>query len=265
MEKIGQILKCKREEQKLTIEDVNSSTRIPLKFIAALEEDNVAGFPAELYYYGSLRRYALFLGLNDAELVDAYKLEKASRIKLPVPAKQETRNTTMPSRFWPVFIFMVLCVSLLTFSFINSRLRELNKYAPVKQVHLQPIEKPQLQKKNIKELTKRQARAQAQEAAQVQAPKPKAAVPAEPVSGLKLEIEALDSSWVKVTADGNTVFSTTLEKGVTKVWSAENKFGLVVGYAPGVKVRLNGKTIDVKSAAKQDVSELTLTSQDVKK
>ena len=54
------------------------------------------------------------------------------------------------------------------------------------------------------------------------------------------------------------------EKGLKKEWFANDKFALVVGYAPGVRVRLNGVEIDVRKNAKKDISEMTLGAEDLK-
>ncbi|MCX5781373.1 MAG: helix-turn-helix domain-containing protein [Elusimicrobia bacterium] len=67
MKEIGDILKRKREEKKYSLSYVNAQTHIPLNYISAMEEGSFEVFPAEVYFLGSLRRYAKFLELNDEE------------------------------------------------------------------------------------------------------------------------------------------------------------------------------------------------------
>jgi len=253
MDKIGKLLKDKRETLSLTFDAVNASTRIPLKFLAALEDDNVSGFPAETYYFGSLRRYARFLGLDDNALVEAYKKEKLSNIKQVVPLKQETCST-LSAKFWLVFILSVVLITLGAFLWLNFKIGQINNgtyIKPVVKIHIAPCP-PQAKQptKKIQSLT-------------VPVQKAKKTVETKN-KGLTLEIEAVDSSWVKVTSDGKVQFSTTLEKGLMRQWTADKKFELVVGYAPGVRVKLNGKNIDVRSSAKKDINELTLTEENAR-
>ncbi len=251
MEKIGKILKEKREAQRLTIDAVNSSTRIPLKFVTALEEDNVKGFPAELYYIGSLRKYAQFLGLDDNLLVSAYKEEKANREKPACPPKREP--CAKPSRkFWGYSLVAIAVVFLIAYAWLNIELEKISKQVVVV--------KPRIVHR-VKQAQPKQTAKESRQRAQAAVPKP--AVQAG--KALVLEIEAVDSSWVKITSDGKVEYSAILEKGTKREWTADSKFGLVVGYAPGVSVKLNGRTIDVKKYAKQDISELTLTTEDLNK
>jgi cytoskeletal protein RodZ len=61
---IGEILKRAREARKLSIEDVNRETKISVKVIRALEQDDMDSFASETYLKGFLRNYAIYLGLD---------------------------------------------------------------------------------------------------------------------------------------------------------------------------------------------------------
>jgi cytoskeleton protein RodZ len=66
---IGAELAAKRGERGLSIDQVAASTRIRAEHLRALEADDYAQFPAPVYAKGYLRTYAVFLGLDPAELV----------------------------------------------------------------------------------------------------------------------------------------------------------------------------------------------------
>jgi len=253
MDKIGKLLKDKREALSLTFDAVNASTRIPLKFLAALEDDNVAGFPAETYYFGSLRRYARFLGLDDNTLVDVYKKDKLSIVEQTIPSKEETCSK-LSVKFWLGFILSTVLITLCSFLWLNFKLSQINSH-----IYIKPVVKTQIAPR----LPLGKQPAKKIQALTVPVQKLKKIVEIKN-KGLTLEIEAVDSSWVKVTSDGKVQFSTTLEKGLVRQWTADKKFELVVGYAPGVRVRLNGKSIDVRSSAKKDINELTLTEENAR-
>lgn len=67
--KVGEIFRAKREEQKLSLKEVESSTSIRSSYLQAIEEGNVEKFLSMIYMYGFMRQYATFLGLDIEKLV----------------------------------------------------------------------------------------------------------------------------------------------------------------------------------------------------
>jgi cytoskeletal protein RodZ len=61
---IGELLRKKREEVKLTLEEVHRSTKISMEVLRALEQDDIETFESEAYLKGFLRNYAQFLKLD---------------------------------------------------------------------------------------------------------------------------------------------------------------------------------------------------------
>jgi len=73
----GAVLAAKRGERGLTIQQVSAATHIRAEHLAALEEDDLARFPAAVYARGYLQTYARFLGLDPEPMIQS--LEKESR------------------------------------------------------------------------------------------------------------------------------------------------------------------------------------------
>jgi cytoskeletal protein RodZ len=69
---IGSSLRQARQQRELSVADVERSTRIRAKYLAALEEDAFDVLPGPAYVRGFLRTYAEELGLDGNLLVDAY-------------------------------------------------------------------------------------------------------------------------------------------------------------------------------------------------
>ena len=65
---IGERLKAARESRGLSLEDVASKTRIPLRHLAAIEKGEWDSLPAITYSIGFARNYANAVGLNGAEI-----------------------------------------------------------------------------------------------------------------------------------------------------------------------------------------------------
>jgi len=61
-----------RERRGLTLADAERETKIRQKYLAALEDDNIAALPGPLYVRGFLRNYALYLGVDPDETLEIY-------------------------------------------------------------------------------------------------------------------------------------------------------------------------------------------------
>ncbi len=72
----GDILKNRRRERQLSLDDVARQTRMRTAFLEALEEGRFEEFPAETYVKGFLRNYSEFLGLDSKVLLDIYQQQR---------------------------------------------------------------------------------------------------------------------------------------------------------------------------------------------
>jgi len=76
---LGSILKAARSRAGLSLEEVEQRTKIPLKFLLALEASNYDRLPAEAYNIGYVRCLAECLNLNSEKIVRLYKEERSSK------------------------------------------------------------------------------------------------------------------------------------------------------------------------------------------
>ncbi|MGD8326699.1 MAG: DUF4115 domain-containing protein [Sphingomonadales bacterium] len=72
---LGQRLTDKREELALTIEEISRETRIPERYLKALEEEDFKELPGGVYASAFVRSYARRLGLDEASISAQYKAE----------------------------------------------------------------------------------------------------------------------------------------------------------------------------------------------
>jgi cytoskeleton protein RodZ len=87
---IGDILRDRREELGLELDDAGAALRIKPIFLAALEQGRTADLPGPTYAAGFIRAYAQYLGLDDGRVLDRYKAESDDvqarpDLSLPVP------------------------------------------------------------------------------------------------------------------------------------------------------------------------------------
>lgn len=78
---LGKFLKAEREKRGLTIEQTSSATKIGLKILKQLENDQYSELPALPFVRGFVRNYGKFLGLDGEKLLQEYSsfLDEHSR------------------------------------------------------------------------------------------------------------------------------------------------------------------------------------------
>ncbi len=68
----GKMLKQIREKMGMDLKTISSETKISLKILEVLEEENVSRLPALVYLKGFLRGYAQCLGLDSKKVIEDY-------------------------------------------------------------------------------------------------------------------------------------------------------------------------------------------------
>ncbi|MBU7581129.1 MAG: helix-turn-helix domain-containing protein [Porphyrobacter sp.] len=83
----GASLRAAREAQRLELAHIAAETRIPLRHLEAIEDDNFESLPSRAYAIGFTRTYAKALGLDEVGIVDAVRAELADgAMRRAVPA-----------------------------------------------------------------------------------------------------------------------------------------------------------------------------------
>ena len=80
---IGNLLKDRRKDRGLSIEDVARITKIRAKYLQALENGDYSSFPSEVYLKGFLKNYAKFLDVNQKRALAMYRREREYQQKEP--------------------------------------------------------------------------------------------------------------------------------------------------------------------------------------
>jgi len=93
---IGELLRQEREKQGLTLDDVHYKTKISKNNLRFLENGNFEDLPHRVYTKGFIKNYALFLGLDAQELVDAF--EKTMSFGEDLEREKENLSEDLHSR-----------------------------------------------------------------------------------------------------------------------------------------------------------------------
>jgi hypothetical protein len=107
---IGEVLKRTRTRRKIDIRSVEQQTKIRIKYLRALENEEWDVLPGPAYAKGFLRTYAQLLGLDGDALVDEYRqtveaaldAERAYLFSEPL-LERRRRPGEEPPRGWPVW------------------------------------------------------------------------------------------------------------------------------------------------------------------
>jgi hypothetical protein len=93
---LGATLQRARLDKGLTLEDAERVTRIPKKYLEALESEDYGRLPAPVYARGFLRSYSGYLGLEPNQLMPMFPVGHVDEPQLdPLPQVNEPRTWNM--------------------------------------------------------------------------------------------------------------------------------------------------------------------------
>jgi transcriptional regulator with XRE-family HTH domain len=220
--KPGEILRAEREKQGLSLPEVEAATKIRVKYLEALENDDYQEIPGEIYRVGFLRNYARYLGLDSDALVESYKSLSGDQVASAAPqlqteqVKEQKREAVEKQPFgarrWGkrLGIAAVIAVfALIVLAFAHSVLREKEEPAPPP-----PVTEEEEKEEPADEIQEEE---------------------------VVLDLVCREVCWVRVVADGEESFSGNLQPGDKKTFRAKESIKIRLGNAGGVDVIYNGE------------------------
>jgi cytoskeletal protein RodZ len=268
-ESIGPFLQHARETQGLSLDQVASATRIQLKYLQAIEEEQFAALPEQVFTKGFVRTYARSLGMDEQDVLrrfsrawnEYFGRDQQEDERVQVNMKEEKGGKPNRTVILILIVVMVLGLGLYLSNqqqpippstpeategpSVSSPLpaEEETETPPLPQVLEQPSEQkieseaptvaavPEPPPVDLPRVT--------------DAPKPvKPKTPSvSPTPGpLLMELEATQLTWVVVKSDDREPEEALLQPKQRTSWKAKEQFTLTLGNAGGVRVWLNGKS-----------------------
>jgi transcriptional regulator with XRE-family HTH domain len=101
--RIGSVFREARNRRKIDLSEVEAATRIRVRYLRAIENEEWDVLPGGVYTRGFIRTYAGFLGLDGERLAEDYRksVEGGQRAPAPEPATASSASQS-PGRRWPV-------------------------------------------------------------------------------------------------------------------------------------------------------------------
>ena len=93
---VGEILQRARSDRGGTIDEASRVTKIPRRYLEALEQEDYEVLPAPVYTRGFLRSYAGYLGLEPGKLMPFFPVGHVDQPKLqPLPKLSDRRGSPL--------------------------------------------------------------------------------------------------------------------------------------------------------------------------
>lgn len=266
-ESVGPYLKQVRETQGLSLDQVGSLTRIQIKFLEALEEEDFADLPEEVFVRGFVRTYARSLGINEEDALrrfseaskDYYEKSREEQRRALVKLEEERRG-----KFNRNVVIAISAILLGGLFLLLPRHQQSPPSTSSEETVVSESEPSEIPKPGELE-SGRSSEGEIQNPSVSESPPPEPTSPTVPSEGsppqaqtlgarptaestrltgdpLVLELEATQLTWVVVKSDDEEPHEALLQPGQRATWKANDQFTLTLGNAAGVAVRLNGES-----------------------
>lgn len=248
MDSVGRILYEARTAKGLTLLDAENATSIRASYLDALEQDDYAKMPEEVFIKGIIRNYGNYLGLNGPELVDMYKAQRAGTVIENVKSQgiREVENVKMN---------ISLKQHRSAGSGVSAYQGPSNKKSIAKQILAGALGVVVLvvgyfaMPKAMEFLHSNKEAEPAPAVAVIPAPaetKQEVAEVAPVVEKVVVEMTAHGDCWLEVSADDKSVFEGMLRAKDVKAFDANEKLVVKYGNVGVMEVKVNGEPVSMQ-------------------
>ena len=235
----GRYLQAIRLEKKISLEQVSQQTRIGLRSLLLIEEENHEHLPAEVYVKGFLRSYAKAIGADGDEVIRRYK---SCQEVVQKSTESESSNMVIARGiWWKMLILLVLLVAI-----IGSSLFAVLYFRQAPEADKLSEQKTAVEEQQAVEA---QQNVEEQQAVATQSEPQDLESDAEPVQTVAdrwlLHVTAVEETWLKVIMDEKGATEHLLRSGDQLELEAVTGFNLLIGNAGGIKLTLNDKPVSI--------------------
>jgi len=244
MASVGQELKRERELRGISLKDIADSSKINMRFLRALEDDQLNILPGKFFTKSTIRTYSNYLGLDEKSILNLYyeTIHSKEQELNQVNEKKEKNKILLPKKvkniFYSVIIFIIFLIILSSLFFI-----------------LQEKEPPLPPEKPITSIITSEKIAL-----------PPSTLPAliEEEKELKLEIQFHLKTWIQVYADGRLILNKNMEPGDHFNAKTLNEFRFNIGNAGGFSYNINDKEAKSLGPPGKVIKDLTISLKNFK-
>ncbi len=245
METLGEHLKRRREEQGITLEDIESVTKISLAYLRDIEEDRFDSLPAPIFTLGFLRQYAQCIGLDPEDVVLRYRLE-VRKEGAPSPEEMAGKSWSIKRRaFW----ILLAMLGGLVFLWVFLSPGDTRKQERVRSIRFPRTTERELKKQQLRqELNMGSGSAEQGNGLPGGATQPREGTQAtnrfQDTGPVALTLQAVRETRVTVILDGQAAQSQLLRAGDRVSWQANKSIQLEIGNGDAVRIFYQGEVYE---------------------
>jgi len=294
----GEYLRREREMRGVSLEEISTATKISIRFLQAIENEELSKLPGGIFTRSFVRTYARYLGLDEERVLADCQL--AGQQKPEVDIRRITANRARPngaaSRTRLIAFLMAGVLLAIGYALFRHSRRVMEQQSSTPMVIPQSTTAPgtnppptaapaqpstPAQPGNNPSLSATSASPTAGATTApgtlqggppspgAKANPPNQSVTSEATSAvaahtdLVLQVAATERVWVAVDADGKTVLQKVLNPNEVENLKALDSFDVTIGNAQGVVLTLNGETLK-PLGRRGEVKSIHLTRDDLK-
>ena len=229
----GRYLQTFRIESGKSIEDVSKETKIGIRYLISIENEQLDQLPQEVFVKGFLRSYSRAVRADGDEAVRRYL---ACIGTVGNAAKPENEPKKADSRFWKrIFLLsgiflLIIIISVSSVSFISDKPESDNKIDRAGKTD----KRRTLMKENrsTDKGSEDKSKINRTDSGNI-------------AEELSLEISAVKDTWMKVIIDGQNPREYLLNSGDLLELKASKGYNLLVGDAGAIRLKINGRALDI--------------------
>lgn len=301
IDSIGDKFRQARERLGFDIEQVADAIHLKRSVIEALEADDFASLPSQVFVRGYIRSYAKLLGINDEPLLAIHNTHLPQQNLPPETVSVEVKKSKLgmayegdPLLFWTMILFISLVTSLALAWWINQGSSapmplasitnqtlsdELRNSAPPVQELVQQSSQEKtnisVQLRSAEEQSKSRVVDQVEQSTQ-QIQTNQTMTPPESVTikdtlttdEYTFSLRLKGKSWMEVVdQDNNRILYGLFRPGTIKTFTVNGKLNVFLGNSPVVEVWLNDQLVDhsdymyANNLARFDINQAGLVSR----
>ncbi|MCM3666479.1 DUF4115 domain-containing protein [Mesobacillus subterraneus] len=286
MTELGNILKEAREAKGLSLDELQSITKIQKRYLLGIEEGNYSMMPGKFYVRAFIKQYAEAVGLDPDQLFEQYKNEIPTTYNEELPeqlSRVQTRKSISPdtSKILDVLpkilfgIFILGAVALIWYLIVENAGDDAKEPATADKGQPRVEESDKIaddgsndEESNEDDTTEEEP---AEKEAEPETPAQELTVASNSGSNtvyelkntdkLVIKIVSLGQTWVGVSnGAGKSIFQETLVKGKnesrTEDLSNESQAVINVGRAPETEIYVNDQKLEYAVSPEQDMTQL---------
>ena len=249
IETLGQYLCQERKRQDISLDQIAYSTRISLKLLRALEEDNHAILPPEPFVRGYLQAYAKYLKIDSKDILLRYQQYIACNpnIYIKGPQSAGVYSDTQQVQEKKIFLYaiisllVVLCASGVYFfnqSDTKKSIKEVKKILAIAKAPVPSAKKTEpAPKKEIKKEMEKEDQVEIKEEVTEEV------TAEEEELEYNLTLTAKEDVWIRFQTDEKEIKDIILRKDRRITLRADEVIKLFSGNLAGLEATFNGETL----------------------